>query len=136
MKYVRLYLNGDMQMNKYIDGKTSYVVHYINEHINDRNDKYILKWLTNYVHDSHAYRKQNWDGSYLEIQPSFPERKVVEYRYYYDKAFESDGKASRLIIRFDDNTEYDIGLRKFKDYCCAEWWTVFIKDIDKLYMKK
>jgi hypothetical protein len=76
--------------------------------------------LTKYVHSSH--RICNSDGSIY--QPSFPNRKVVDYRCYADKElFGYAHKTNRLLLIFDDNTEYEISLYKFKR---------FVKDVSYL----
>ena len=90
---------------------------FINEHINDSINPTILNWLTLYIHTSHKYTKQNFDKTYLTIQPSFPNNTVKEFHHYTDNAFNYSHKTHRLMLIFDDNTEYDISLYKFKKFC-------------------
>lgn len=96
--------------------KETDIVKFINKHLED-NNKFIIKFLNDYLHSSHTYRKQNWDKTYLEIQPSWPEYTVINYKCYYDPICRGNHKANRIIVYFEHNTEYDISLYKFKKFC-------------------
>lgn len=93
----------------------SEIITYINEHLKDGNDEIILHLLNEYIHSSHCYSKQNMDGSWLTIQPSFPEEKVNKYLVYYDKEMECHHRANRIVLYFE-KTLYEIGLFKFKAF--------------------
>lgn len=95
------------------------VIKYLNEKLDTKevgNDETICNWLTRYCHTSLTYYKQNIDGSWLITQPAWPERTVVKYYIYNDYAMARAHKTTRLVMIFDDNTEYEISLYKFKRY--------------------
>ena len=85
----------------------------------DTNRKTMCNWLTLYMHTSH--RICNTDGSIY--QPSFPEKSVVDYRHFPDREMYAYAhKTNRLLLIFDDDTEYEISLYKFKRFVKREWW--------------
>lgn len=76
----------------------------------------VCKLLSDYLHSSYCYEKQNPDGSWTRIQPGFPNAIVKKYYVYFDKDFAYNHKTWRIMVIFDDNTEHEISLYKFKRY--------------------
>lgn len=80
----------------------------------------LLAWLTEYVHTSHRIFQKK-----VSFQPSFPKKKVVDVKSYADaESFGYYHKTNRLLLTFDDNTEYEISLYKFKRFAKREWYTL------------
>lgn len=93
------------------------VVKYINDNINDNSNKIICNLLTEYLHSRYCYIKRNPDGTYFTMQPGFPDEIVVSFNYYSDPWLPEKHKINRLMLHFDNGTEYDISIHKFKRYC-------------------
>jgi hypothetical protein len=89
----------------------SYVVWYINEHINDKTDQNIINLLNSYLTSSYCFEDSNYS-----YQPGFKNISVVEYDSYPDVEMAYKHKTNRLLLTFDDNTVLDISLHKFKKY--------------------
>lgn len=91
------------------------IVNFLNENCNN-NHPLICKWLTSYIHSSYRYAKRNSDGSWEHSQPAFPDRIVISYQYYSDKSKSFAHHTNRLMLVFDDTTNHDISIYKFKQF--------------------
>lgn len=91
--------------------KTSYIVEYINRHIENQNNQQIITLLNQYLTSSYTLKESNYSW-----QPGFKTSTVIAYRVYSDAEMACNHKTNRLLVVFSDNTEVDISLYKFKKY--------------------
>lgn len=96
--------------------KQIYIVKHINRYAADGHDSLICRLLTSYLCSSYAYEKQNIDGTWSRIQPAFKNCVVKQYYVYFDGEFSYNHKSWRIKVVFEDNTETEISLYKFKKY--------------------
>jgi hypothetical protein len=90
---------------------TTFIVNYINKHINDNCDTFIINLLNQYLTSSYTLKESNYNW-----QPGFKTSEVIAYRVYPDAEMAYNHKTNRLLVVFSDNTEIDISLYKFKKY--------------------
>ena len=91
--------------------ETSYIVNYINKHIENQSDSQITNLLNQYLTSSYTLKESNYSW-----QPGFKTSEVIAYRVYPDAKMAYKHKTNRLLAVFSDNTEVDISLYKFKKY--------------------
>ena len=90
---------------------TTFIVNYINKHINNKCDTFIINLLNQYLTSSYTFKESNYSW-----QPGFKTSEVIAYRVYPDAEMAYNHKTNRLLVVFSDNTEIDISLYKFKKY--------------------
>lgn len=90
---------------------TTVVVNYINKHIDDKYNTFIINLLNQYLTSSYTFKESNYSW-----QPGFKTSTVIAYRVYSDAEMAYNHKTNRLLVVFSDNTEVDISLYKFKKY--------------------
>ena len=91
--------------------ETSYIVNYINKHIENQSNPQIINLLNQYLTSSYTLKESNYSW-----QPGFKTNDVIAYRVYQDTEMAYKHKTNRLLVTFADNTELDISLYKFKKY--------------------
>lgn len=89
----------------------TFVVNYINKHINDKHDAFMIYLIEQYLTSSYVLTESNYNW-----QPGFKEANVYYYRVYPDDEMAHNHKTNRLHVIFTNNTEIDISLYKFKKH--------------------
>ena len=114
LRLLKIYYDEEMAMkNKNLMTMPVATINDFLWNLTDEGHEAMCSMLTSYVHTSH--RICNSDGSIY--QPSFPNKKVIDFQHYEDKElFGYAHKTNRLLLIFDDNTEYEVSLYKFKRY--------------------
>ena len=90
---------------------TTFIVNYINKHINNKCDTFIINLLNQYLTSSYTLKESNYSW-----QPGFKTSEVITYGVYPYTEMTYNHKTNRLLVVFSDNTEVDISLYKFKKY--------------------
>lgn len=91
------------------------IVKHINEHIDD-NDDHVCILATLYLKSSYTYSKMGPDNVEISIQPGWPDKFVDKYFVYSDTSMAYNHKTQRMVLTFDDNTQTEISLYKFKRF--------------------